>query len=115
SDDEFWEVLNRMTGELRDSHTRVEPPALVALRRRQEFVSLGIELDRVEGKIVVVYVASDSDAYWAGVRPGMEVVQIDGFPAEQRYAPILAAEREQSTLQAKERRAFRTLLLGDPD
>src|SRR5512141_1722093 len=26
NDDEFWEVLNRMTGELHDSHTRVEPP-----------------------------------------------------------------------------------------
>src|SRR6185436_4072569 len=109
SDDEFWNVLNRMTGELRDSHTRVEPPAIVAMRRRQEAVSLGIDIDRVEGKIVVTYVAPDSDAYWAGVRSGMEVVQIDGYPAEQRYAPILTAEREQSTLQAKEKRAFRTM------
>src|SRR5207249_8849772 len=28
---------------------------------------------------------------------------------------VLSDEREQSTKQAKERRAFRTLLLGDPD
>jgi len=115
NDDEFWNVLNRMTGELRDSHTRVEPPNLVALRRRQEAISLGIDIDRVEGRIVVVYVAGDSDAWWAGVRPGMEVTKIDGFPAEERYAPVLAAEREQSTLRAKEKRAFRTLLMGDPD
>jgi len=115
NDDEFWEVLNRMTGELRDSHTRVEPPNLVQLRRRQESVSLGVELDRVEGRITVVYVAPDSDAYWAGVRPGMEVTKIDGVAADERYKPVLAAEREQSTTHAKERRAFRTLLLGDPD
>jgi carboxyl-terminal processing protease len=113
SDDEFWEVLNRMAGELHDSHTRVEPPNLVALRRRQESVSIGLELNRVEGKIVVVWVAPDSDPYWAGVRAGMEVSQIDGRPAEERYHEVLAAEREQSTALAKERRAFRTLLLGE--
>jgi carboxyl-terminal processing protease len=115
NDGEFWNVLNRMTGELHDSHTRVEPPNFVALRRHQEAVSLGIDIDRVEGKIVVVYVAGDSDAWWAGVRAGMEIAKIDGAPAEERYAPILAAEREQSTLHAKERRAFRTLLVGNPD
>jgi carboxyl-terminal processing protease len=115
NDDDFWDVLNRMTGELRDSHTRVEPPNFVALRRRQESVSLGLDIDRVEGRISIVYVTPDSDAWWAGIRPGMEVAQIDGLPAEQRYAAVLAAEREQSTAHAKERRAFRTLLLGDPD
>lgn len=114
-DDDFWDVLNRMTGELRDSHTRVEAPKYVALRRRQESVSLGLDIGRVEGKIVVVGVTPDSDAYWAGVRPGMEVTRIDGTPAEERYAPVLAAEREQSTQWAKERRALRTLLLGEPD
>lgn len=114
-DDDFWDVLNRMAGELRDSHTRVEAPKFVALRRRQESVSLGLDINRVDGKIVVVSVTPDSDAYWAGVRPGMEVARIDGAPAEERYAPVLAAEREQSTHGAKERRAFHTLLLGEPD
>ncbi len=114
SDDDFWEVLNRMTGELRDSHTRVESPRLVEQRRRQEAVSLGLEVDRVEGRIAVVYVAPDSEAWWAGVRPGMAVERIDGAPTDRRYAAVLAAEREQSTPWAKERRAFRTLLVGEP-
>ena len=114
-DDDFWEVLNRMTGELHDSHTRVEAPKFVALRRLQESVSLGVAINRIEGSIVVVGVAPDSDAFWAGVRPGMEVTRIDGVPAEGRYAPVLAVEREQSTQWAKERRAFGTLLRGDPD
>jgi carboxyl-terminal processing protease len=114
-DADFWEVLNRMAGELRDSHTRVETPEYVALRRRQESVSLGLDIGRVEGRTVVVSVTPDSDAYWAGVRPGMEVARIAGAPTEERYAPVLAAEREQSTQWAKERRALRTLLLGEPD
>ena len=52
---------------------------------------------------------------WAGVRPGMEVARIGGVPAEERYARALAAEREQSTPWAKERRAFRALLRGEPE
>ena len=115
TDEDFWDVLNKMTGELRDSHTRVEPPSFVTLRRRQESVSLGIDIDRVEGKISIVYVTPDSDAWWAGIRPGIEVTHIDGIPAEQRYAAILEGAREQSTTHAKERRAFRTMLLGEPD
>ena len=115
TDEDFWDLLNKMTGELHDSHTRVEPPNFVSLRRRQESVSLGIDVDRVDGRISVVYVTPDSDAWWAGIRPGMEIGKIDGNPAEQRYAAVLAGEREQSTRHAKERRAFRAMLLGEPD
>src|SRR4051812_47349635 len=57
NDEEFWNVLNGRAGELPDSHTRVEPPNFVALRRRQEAVSLGIDIDRVEDRIVVTFVA----------------------------------------------------------
>jgi carboxyl-terminal processing protease len=45
----------------------------------------------------------------------MEVAKIDDIPAEARYGQVLNAERNQSTLWAKERRAFRSLLEGDPD
>ena len=113
-DADFWDLLDRMAGELHDSHTRVETPKEVAMRRRQQAASLGIDINRVEGRIVVNYVRPTSDAYLAGVRAGMEVTQIDGMPAEARYARVLASEREQSTLWAKERHAFRTLLHGDP-
>jgi carboxyl-terminal processing protease len=112
-DDEFWETLNRMTGELSDSHTRVEAPKYAELRRRQQGVSLGLDLDRVEGRIAVVSVSPDSDAWWAGIRPGTEVERIDGQPAETLYAAALAKEREQSTPWVRERRALRALLLGD--
>ena len=114
-DEDFWEVLNRMTGELHDSHTRVESPRDVGLRHRQQSVSLGISINRVEGKVVVTYVRPDSDAWWAGVRNGMEVARIDGVPVEERYAPVLAGERGQSTAWTREGRAFRTLLEGEPD
>ena len=34
NDDEFWDALDRMTGELRDAHTRVESPKSVAMRQK---------------------------------------------------------------------------------
>ena len=114
-DDEFWNILNQMTGELHDSHTRVEAPKDVKLRNHRQSVSLGIDMNRIEGRIAVTHVRPDSDAWWAGIRPGMEIKAIDGMPAEDRYRPVLDAEREQSTLWAKERHAFRTLLDGEPD
>ena len=114
-DDDFWQLLDRMAGELHDSHTRVEPPRDVALRHRQQAVSLGVDLNRIEGRIVVARVRGNSDAWRAGIRPGMEVTHMDGAPIEQRYAAVLAKEREQSTPWAKHRHAFRTMLDGDVD
>ena len=42
SDDEYWELLDKMTGELKDSHTRVHSPKQVAQQRNNEAHSLGI-------------------------------------------------------------------------
>ncbi|NJR72155.1 MAG: peptidase S41, partial [Gammaproteobacteria bacterium] len=33
TDDEYWELLDKMTGELKDSHTRVHSPKLVQQQR----------------------------------------------------------------------------------
>ena len=76
NDDQFWGVLDRMTGELKDAHTRVESPKSVALRQRDEAVTLGFTFFPIEGRLLVTAVNSDSDAWWSGVRPGMAVVEI---------------------------------------
>ena len=77
-DDAFWEVLDRMTGELHDAHTRVESPKRVELRNRDEAITLGLAFIPLEGKLIVSAVNTDSDAWWAGVRPGMALVTIAG-------------------------------------
>ncbi|HXS53576.1 MAG TPA: S41 family peptidase [Usitatibacter sp.] len=112
SDPAFWDVLDRMTGELRDSHTRVESPRDVQLRTRHEAITLGFTMLPVEGKLAVATVNPNGDAWWAGVRPGMRVTAIDGKPAAQAYAALLAQSRQASTDRARFFAAMRRLVMG---
>jgi carboxyl-terminal processing protease len=113
-DDAFWDMLDRMTGELKDAHTRVESPKRVALRKRDESVTLGFAFLSVEGRLVISTVNPDSDAWWAGVRPGMTLVAIDGEPAAQAYEKLRAETRLDSTERSRHMRALRRLVTGDP-
>jgi carboxyl-terminal processing protease len=112
-DDAFWDVLDRMAGELRDSHTRVESPRRVELRKRNESISLGFSFVPLEGSLVVSSVSNESDAWWAGVRPGMLVVSIAGEPAGEAYARLMADTRYDSTERSRHFRVLRRLNLGD--
>jgi carboxyl-terminal processing protease len=111
-DEAFWDTLDRMTGELRDAHTRVESPSRVALRNRDESISLGFSFAPVEGHLAVTTVTGDSDAWWAGVRPGMTLRSIGGEPAGQAYERLIADTRLDSTDRSRHQRAMRKLLAG---
>ena len=111
-DEAFWDVLDRMTGELHDAHTRVESPARVDLRRRDESVTLGFSFIPLDGRLVVSGVNQEGDAWWAGIRPGMIVVEIGGEPAGAAYAKLLAATRFDSTDRSRHVRALRRLITG---
>jgi carboxyl-terminal processing protease len=110
NDEAFWDVLDRMAGELRDSHTRVESPARVELRKRDEQLTLGFSFIPLEGRLVVSSVGPDSDAWWSGVRSGMTVVEIGGEPAAAAYEKLLAATRLDSTARSRHQRALRRLV-----
>ena len=112
TDEAFWDVLDRMTGELHDSHTRVESPRDVELREHHEAITLGFTMLPVEGKLAVATVTPNGDAWWAGVRPGMVVVAIDGKPAAEASADLLAHARQASTARARFFAAMRRLVMG---
>ncbi len=112
-DEAFWDVLDRMVGELRDAHTRIESPRRVELRRRDASISLGFSFRSLGGHLVVDGVNPESDAWWAGVRPGMIVISIDGRPAGEAYAKLLAGARLDSTQRARHLDALRRLLSGE--
>jgi carboxyl-terminal processing protease len=103
-----------MTGELRDAHTRVESPKRVELRKRDASVTLGFAFFPVEGRLTVSVVNLESDAWWAGVRPGMRLVAIEGEPAEAAFEKLKADTRQDSTERSRHMRALRHLLTGDP-
>jgi carboxyl-terminal processing protease len=112
-DNAFWDILDRMTGELKDAHTRVDSPKQVALRKRDEAISLGFTFAPLEGRLAVTAVNPESDAWWAGVRPGMTLVNIAGEPAFVAYEKLLAETRKDSTDRSRHLRALRRLLTGD--
>jgi carboxyl-terminal processing protease len=111
-DEAFWDVLDRMTGELRDAHTRVESPKRVALRKSDESVSLGIAFQPVEGQLAITVVNPESDAWWAGVRPGMTIAAIDSQPAWTVYDKLRSEVRHDSTERATHLQALRKLVYG---
>ena len=112
NDEAFWDVLDRMTGELKDAHTRVESPARVELRQRDESITLGFGFIPLEGRLAITSVNNESDAWWAGVRPGMILVAIAGEPAASAYQKLLADTRYDSTDRSRHLRALRKLLTG---
>jgi len=114
-DEAFWDRLDRMAGELRDSHTRVESPKRAALIDRSQSVSLGFGFRPLGDELVVTSVNGESDAWWAGVRPGMALVTVNGEPAKDAYAKLRAEARESSSDHARHLVAARRLLAGEPD
>ncbi|HUQ29213.1 MAG TPA: S41 family peptidase [Usitatibacter sp.] len=114
NDDEFWEVLDRMTGELKDAHTRVESPKNVALRMRDESVTMGFGFFPIGGRLVVTGVNTETDAWWAGVRSGMALVGIGAEPAMQAYERVKAGTRLDSTERSRHSRILRKILTGEP-
>jgi carboxyl-terminal processing protease len=114
-DDAFWDALDRMTGELKDAHTRVESPKRVALRQRDEAVTLGFSFVKIGGKLIVSYVYPESDAWWAGVRPGMTLETIAGEPALSAYEKAMNETRNDSTERSRHFRVVRKIVAGDPN
>ena len=115
SDDRYWELLDKMTGELKDSHTRVHGPKQVEQQRNQEVHSLGLGFLEMNGLLVVTSVHAESDPWWAGVRAGMTIKTIDDEPALALYQRLMKEVRDSSTPWARTRGALRKIVAGDPD
>jgi carboxyl-terminal processing protease len=109
TDDEFWEKLDQMAGELADSHTRVESPKAVERRKQQQAFSLGLNIRELDGKLTVLSVNPDADAYWAGVRAGMQVTRIAERDAQTQWREWSQSARKTSSPQAALRAPLRKL------
>jgi carboxyl-terminal processing protease len=78
---EFYAVLRRMIGSLKDPHTRVFAPEEKSDWWHPRFVSIGIAVREVDGLPTVVQVERESEAQRAGVRSGDVIESINGTPA----------------------------------
>ncbi|HLL70307.1 MAG TPA: S41 family peptidase [Pyrinomonadaceae bacterium] len=115
SDEEFYRVLNQMTGELRDSHTRVRSPRQRAERKKRVATSAGVIVYEIEGTPVVFDVTPDSDAARAGVEAGMVVRTVGGRPVTQALAEARREVGTSSSERASRILSYLKLIAGEPN
>lgn len=86
SDYEFIAGMSAMVRELHDGHSYMyDYPKSVSVNRGRPCVRI-IE---AEGKPIVAKVVSGSDADTKGVVPGLEIVSVNGQPAEERIRSLI--------------------------
>jgi len=107
SDQEFYVLMDRMTAELHDAHTRFSSPEQWANRKKHQGVSVGFRAGFVDGKVVVLDVTADSNAAKAGVQPGMVVTAVDGKAIEKQLA-----DAENQVLRSSSERVTKLRILS---
>ncbi len=115
SDAEFYQVMQTMTGELHDAHTRVRDPYKRYLFDRLETVTPGVSISEIEGQPVILRVASGSPAEAAGVKPGMVVRAINKRPIEELLTEARAIIGASSSERATKMLVYSSLLDGTED
>lgn len=114
ADEEFYDMLNRMAGELRDAHTRVRSPRQNRERKRRQATSTGVLVYEVENTPVIFDVTPDSEAGRAGVLPGMIVRTVDGRPIDEALAEARREVGTSSSERATRVLSYLRLIAGEP-
>jgi carboxyl-terminal processing protease len=109
---ELYSVLRSLVTSLKDAHTRVFAPEEKFDWQRPRFITVGISLREIEGRLTVVNVERGSDAERAGIRAGDLLESIDGEPAINRLETRLRAQPDSSTPQAARLFALSSLMNG---
>ncbi|HYO92125.1 MAG TPA: S41 family peptidase, partial [Pyrinomonadaceae bacterium] len=112
---EFYAVVRRMIGSLRDSHTRVYAPEEKFDWQHPRVVTTGISVREIAGQPVVTNIERGSEAERAGLRAGDIITMVDGKPAPELFMQRLKEVTGASTAQSARARAMSALLAGAAD
>jgi carboxyl-terminal processing protease len=111
-DADFYSIVDRMTAELHDAHTRFSSPEQWENHKKHQGVSVGFRAGYVEGKVVVLDVYPDSNAAHAGIEPGMIVTALDGQTMEERLAEAAPNVLPSSTERVTKLRILSNVFAG---
>ena len=111
-DKDFYSIVDRMTAELHDAHTRFSSPEQWENRKKHQGVSVGFRAGYVEDKVVVLDVFPDSNAAHAGIQPGMIVTGLDGQPIAERLAEATPKVLPSSTERVTKLRILSNVFAG---
>ncbi len=105
--EEFYRLLFRLINELKDTHSWLQEYRPV-LGKGPE-----LALDLFEGRPFVTAVETNSEAARAGVRPGAEILAVDGLTFAARLEQLRLSLPACSSERAFQRAACQALLLGE--
>ena len=113
TDREFFACITSLLRELHDGHSYVYeyPKPVPGMGNRGTPRVLVVE---AEGKPIVAEVASGSDAEAKGVMAGLEIVSVDGQPADERIRSVIPLITASTTWYARSA-AVTAILNGDLD
>jgi carboxyl-terminal processing protease len=114
-DQEFYALMNQMTSELHDAHTRFNSPEQWKNFRQQQGVTVGFSVDDVDGKTAVTSVIPGTDAARAGIEPGMVVLRVDDTPVAARIAEIEKKRQPSSSERATRWFIYNRVFAGPAD
>jgi carboxyl-terminal processing protease len=115
NDQDFYALVNRMTGELHDAHTRFNSPGQWENRKREQGFYIGFFMTEKDGKIVVNDVHPDSNAARSGIQPGMIVLTVNGQPVADRIAESAKTTLPSSTERITQVRIYSNVFRGPAD
>ncbi len=112
---EFYALMNQMTSELHDAHTRFNSPEQWKNFRRQQGVTVGFSVDDVDGKTAVTSVIPGTDAARAGIEQGMVVLRVDDAAVAERIAEIEKKRQPSSSERATRWFIYNRVFAGPAD
>ncbi len=112
SSDELYRVLRRMLRGLRDSHTRVYTPEEKFDWHQPRYLSTGLTIREVEGKLIVAAIEPQSFAEKEGVNVGDYVINVDGEAAPAVLQRLLNEQVSASRVATEKFQAVSMLLDG---
>jgi carboxyl-terminal processing protease len=114
TDNEFYDIIKKMVGEMNDAHTRFLTPREAYERRTRKNTTVGVLLSRIEGRTVVEKVRTAANGDLARIKTGMLVRTIDGVAVEKKLEEAKDTVGDSSSNRASEIIAYRRLLDGEP-
>lgn len=78
---EYYWILQELAAKLRDGHTGVSLPNAI----QQSFDNLPLEVELVDGAMLARHIGKTKAFIQAGPKPGMEIVEINGAPANDYF------------------------------
>lgn len=109
-DEEFYQILQEMLGELNQSHFGIYPPNQQISVTGFGEADIGIEIQIIDRQVVITEIVAGSPAEQKGLKTGFLIKKIDGKPVAEMLKPLETRLAKRKDTEAK-KQLFRERVL----